>query len=481
MVNWLWKRENTSVACLAMCCGIVVDWLRLEDHRTSKEGYTMMTKFEGHRAYQHIQHLAVDIGPRVMGSSGEKQATDYIRQYFEELGLEVDEQAFDVETAILMDHKLEIVEPAMGEILSRPIMLTPGTPKGGVRGELVLVEGVSAPQVGPHVAGKIVLWNLGGASWLEGKDLLGHRPLALVIVGSAVGVKPKHFQMPTAMVEPYDAVPTFFITYEDGLRLVRSGAKEARLHLDSVPGTGTSRNIIAELKGSDYPEEIIVIGGHHDTMPEISGATDNASGTALVLELARLYATRGSKRTLRFVTWGGEEGGLIGSRHYVRELKKKDEEDRGAEGFDARRDKTELEQHLLSINVDVVGMPLGHNACFAVGPIGLRATLGVMAKELGVPQEVTEEFYGSDHLPFATVNVPSAAFSRRGAATTYEHGIEDGIELIDAQQLGEVGGFVDTFLARYVAGAQAWPFERKVPEAAQKEIAERLKIAGCDV
>jgi aminopeptidase YwaD len=438
----------------------------------------MIIQFDGHRAYEHIQRLAVDIGPRVMGSSAERQATDYIQRYFEELGLKVDEQAFDVETAVLIDHKFEVVEPALGEIPSWPMMLTPGTPKDGVRGELVLVEGVSAPQVRPHIAGKIVLWSVGAESWLEGKDLLRHRPLALVVIGSAVGVKPKHLQLPSALLEPYDAVPTFFITYEDGLRLVRSGAKEARLHLDTERGTGTSRNIIAELKGDDFPEEIIVVGGHHDTVPEIPGATDNASGTALVMELARLHATRGSKRTLRFVTWGGEEGGLIGSRHYVHELKKQDKNDRGVEGFDERRDKTELEQHLLSISVDVVGMPLGHSACFAVGPIELRATLSVMAKELGVPQEVTEEFYGSDHLPFATVGVPSVAFSRRGAATTYMHGIEDGIELIDAHQLGEVGGFVDTFLARNVAGAQAWPFERKVPEAAQKEIAERLKKWG---
>ena len=72
--------------------------------------------------------------------------------------------------------------------------------------------------------------------------------------------------------------------------------------------------MIAEVTGTLQPEEIIVVGAHYDTTPDLPGASDNAGGVGVVMELARLYAERGSKRTLRFVAWGAEEGGLIGSR-----------------------------------------------------------------------------------------------------------------------------------------------------------------------
>jgi len=62
-----------------------------------------------------------EIGPRMKGSDGDKRAADYIRSYFESLGLEVWEQSFDVEYASLIDHKVEILEPPLGEIPSSPL------------------------------------------------------------------------------------------------------------------------------------------------------------------------------------------------------------------------------------------------------------------------------------------------------------------------------------------------------------------------
>ena len=79
--------------------------------------------------------------------------------------------------------------------------------------------------------------------------------------------------------------------------------------------------MIAELRGSTKPKEITVVGGHYDSVPGVGGASDNAGGTAMTVELARVFKERGSKRTLRFVAWGSEEMGLYGSNHYAKKLK----------------------------------------------------------------------------------------------------------------------------------------------------------------
>lgn len=81
-------------------------------------------------------------------------------------------------------------------------------------------------------------------------------------------------------------------------------------------------NIIAELPGTDLPAEIVMVGAHLDSIAGSSttrspGADDNASGSAAVLEIARIFATQRFRRTIRFAWWNGEEQGLVGSNAYA--------------------------------------------------------------------------------------------------------------------------------------------------------------------
>jgi len=414
----------------------------------------------------------------VRGSEGDKRAADYIRSYFESLGLEIWEQSFDVEYASLIDHKVEILEPPLGEIPSSPVLLTPDTPEGGLTGELVFVEGAQEPQLGPHVTGKIALWSCSDRSECAHRELLKHRPRAVLSTFPGLGLKPKHSQISRREIGHHDPVTSFWITWEDGLRLVRAGAKKACLHLRTECHQGTSCNIIAELKGNEHPGEVIVIGGHYDTVPGVFGAADNASGVALVMELARLYAQRGSKRTLRFVAWGAEEGGLLGSSHYVKRLKKQDQQMRKSESFVAERDSTELDRHLFCVNLDTLGMALGHNSCYVLGPPEVTAAMSVLSKELGIPHQVSEEIDGSDHLPFARVGVPNISLVREGPPLAYIHTSDDTIDLIDVAQLEQIGAFVDAFLLRTAAGAHAWPFERQIPERLAQEVEKMMGEKG---
>jgi carboxypeptidase Q len=79
-------------------------------------------------------------------------------------------------------------------------------------------------------------------------------------------------------------------------------------------------NVIAEIKGTERPEELVIVGGHIDSWDGATGTTDNGTGVATTIEAARLImkAKAAPRRTIRFMLWSGEEQGLLGSRAYIR-------------------------------------------------------------------------------------------------------------------------------------------------------------------
>ena len=85
-------------------------------------------------------------------------------------------------------------------------------------------------------------------------------------------------------------------------------------------GARTVHNVIAELRGAEKPDELVIVGAHLDSWDFAQGAADNAAGCGAVMEAARLLVASGvtPKRTIRFVLWTGEEQGLLGSKAYVK-------------------------------------------------------------------------------------------------------------------------------------------------------------------
>lgn len=93
---------------------------------------------------------------------------------------------------------------------------------------------------------------------------------------------------------------------------------QARFH-DEVDRNGF--NLIAEIPGADLADEVVMIGAHFDSHHAGTGATDNAAGSAAMMEALRILKAVGARprRSIRIALWGGEENGLLGSRAYVRE------------------------------------------------------------------------------------------------------------------------------------------------------------------
>lgn len=417
----------------------------------------MSTTYCGLAAYELVRRLSVDVGARVAGTEGDHRAGKLIREYFQDLGMKVSEQSFPVEYRTLDERRIEVLEPNLGEIPAWGQTCSNQTPPEGVTGDLVFVEGYSEPVAGPEVEGKIVLWGSTRKSSLEVRNLYRYGPLAVIGIWPFPATDLKQMDGMPRMVEPFEMAPTFWIRWEDGLRLLNSDARRVRVTLRWQGHASTSSNIIADLTGSMAPDEFILIGGHRDTQPDLPGAVDNASGTATAMELARVFAAKGSRRTLRFIGWGGEEAGWVGSRYYAHQLLDTARAQRASPGFHPERDRTDLERHLLCITFDCVGTKLGHNACDVLGPPELMNAVKLLGDEMGLNQQVMEEFYGSDHQPFAWAGVPSVNMAREGGAAMLIHSVDDSIGLIDRKHLAEVGTLAQELISRLDA-SRKWPF-----------------------
>jgi len=127
--------------------------------------------------------------------------------------------------------------------------------------------------------------------------------------------------------DPSKTVPTVILRNDDYGRIERllADGEDVKLEFNILnhvyPEGKTSYNVVAEIPGTEKPDEVVMMGGHLDSWHAGTGATDNAIGCSIMMEAARLIETLGMKprRTVRVALWSGEEEGLLGSLAYVKQ------------------------------------------------------------------------------------------------------------------------------------------------------------------
>ena len=181
-------------------------------------------------------------------------------------------------------------------------------------------------------------------------------------------------------------------------RLLDAGPVEAEINIQgSFSGKPvTVYNTVAEIKGSEKPDEVVIIGGHLDSWDLGTGATDNGTGSMAVLAAARALVKSGvtPKRTIRFVLFTGEEQGLNGSKAYVAAHKDELSKISGVLVHDTGTGK-------------VLTIGLMHN--YAARET-IDRVLYPLAKEksIGLAEPSLRSEGGSDHVPFDTEGVPAS-------------------------------------------------------------------------
>lgn len=442
--------------------------------KKSEIGGDMDTLFDGNRAFDHSKKLTLELGHRLAGSDKEKEAAAYIKSEFEKYGLVSSFQSFQVMTYQPKMSRLEVLEPKLGKIPCELVGLSSSTPAGGTLGELSFVETGDEEYLSGDLKGKILLL-LGPVRYKKYVNLMRVRPKGMVVIEPQIGKPPSRGDVLPEWREKFGSAPMVRISLEDGVKLLKKDAKVVRMQVLFSEKKTRSANVIGELKGNRIPEEVVLIGGHYDSSPGVQGASDNAGGTALMLELARVFTTHGSARTIRFLAWGAEELGLRGSLYYSRRLKESDELEKKKKLFKEKGKRSELDNHRLCINLDVHGVILGTNQAFVLGSKNLVSSVRLLSKEIGPAIEVTEEVHSSDSTALSRIGIPSLSLARKEGTAAYLHTPLDQIEYLDANHLEMYGTFIEVWVNRYVANALSFPFERKIPDEQKKKIEDYFR------
>ena len=224
-------------------------------------------------------------------------------------------------------------------------------------------------------------------------------------------------------------VPQAVVAVEHYNRLVRMIERGARPELEININTRfldqdlMSHNVVAEIPGTDLKDEVVMLGAHFDSWHSGTGATDNAAGSAVMMEAVRILQTLGLKprRTIRIGLWSGEEEGLLGSRAYVAEHFAKRVDTNQQPGSNATPQfefKPEWEKVAGYFNIDngtgkIRGIYLQGNE--AVRPI-FRAWFAPFKDMVGTTKENSiatlsiANTGGTDHLSFDAVGLPGFQF-----------------------------------------------------------------------
>lgn len=246
----------------------------------------------------------LEIGPRAPGSWPELAAAEYVAGRLQALGYDAALERFASASHQAASSRLTVD----GVAESYPSLPTQFASAGDVTGEVVFLGRASAPRVDPGaVSGRIGLFFAGDSHavaipYLVGLQERGLRGL-VVISAQMDGIETKAVRYPEL------SLPVAAVSWRTGNALLRRQGARARLVVTAVeaPRQGESQNVVAALPGSG--EAVLVVSAHHDSAAFAPGALDNASGTAVLLEVARILAGRRFPATVLFVSTGSEENG----------------------------------------------------------------------------------------------------------------------------------------------------------------------------
>ena len=290
-------------------------------------------------AYARLRVLTDTIGNRLAGSPAEPRAVAWAKAEFEKDGVSVHLEPVMVPVWIRGEESAAIVAPVSQPLVILALGGTVGTPPGGITAPVVVVASTEelTAMGAEKVRGKIVLFDhpfvrtgeefsdYGRAVKYRGQGASDAARLgAVAALVRSVGTSSLRTPHTGAMRYADDApkIPAAAVTIEDSLlirRLTDSGL-DLMIHLTLGAHAEADRegaNVVAEIRGSSKPDEVVLIGGHLDSWDVGTGAIDDGAGCVIVLEAMRVIAAGPPPaRTVRAVLFANEENGLKGGRAY---------------------------------------------------------------------------------------------------------------------------------------------------------------------
>jgi carboxypeptidase Q len=303
-------------------------------------------------ALKELRHLTDNIGPRLSGSQQAQQAVEYVAAEMRALGAQVQLEKATVPHWVRGAETGELLGwPGQAPGTTQKIVLTAlggsgATPAEGMQAEVLVVNSFDELKLLPANAakGKILLFNErfdkqlaaqgnGGAAYGKAVVYRAAGPIAAQKLGTAAvlvrSVGGADYRLPhtgaTLPSREGQLLPAAAVTAEDAdllANLSRQGAVRMRLTLtpQTLPPV-ESYNVIADWKGSEHPEQTVIVSGHLDSWDLGTGAIDDGAGVVVSMQVIHLLQQLGihPKRTVRFIAWMDEEQGEEGAQIYAKE------------------------------------------------------------------------------------------------------------------------------------------------------------------
>jgi aminopeptidase YwaD len=369
-----------------------------------------------------------DFGPRPIGSPANQAAADFIREELRAAGLEIEEQSYpcmawevDKVNLQLGDEQLEAEANAFSLAcdVTAPLICA---------GTITELESVSMHGAILLLYGDLTRTPLSPKSWFL-KDERDERVIQTLerLRPAAVIAPPTSTDYYGQLTEDWELdLPAVTVPNAVARKLIHSADSPVHLKISARRIPARARNILARKAGREAGR--VVICAHFDTKVYTPGASDNAAGMAVVLELAKRLAQRDTRFGLEFIAFGSEEYLPIGDEEYL------------------RRAEAYFPEVRCAINLDGVGPALGTTSITALTmPETIETNLRKMtARFPGVVW--IEPWYESNHSSFAMRGVPAVALSAVGTRSL-AHQRYDVAEEISPAKLEECANLVEAVLS----------------------------------
>src|SRR5256714_11244999 len=405
-------------------------------------------------AFKQVAHLANNIGPRLTGSVQAAKAVEYVADEMKALGCNVQLEK------VMVPHWLRGVEtaelrqfPGQAAGTTQKIVLcalggSVATPPEGIDANTICVRDFEELKFLPRekVNGKIVLFNhsfdkqiaaqgRGGDAYGQAVVYRSDGPVAAAKLGAAAclirSVGGADYRISHTGQTNYEdgipKIPAAAVTAEDADLIAYLAAQgETRMHLVLTPQTLPdieSANVIADIKGSEHPEQVVIVSGHFDSLDLGTGAIDDGAGVAVGMGTAHLVRQLHlkPKRTIRVIAWMNAEKGEAGSKQY------------------AKDHASEFTNHFAVNETDGgAGHPIGLN--LKTKPEGKKIfePVAKILQEIGAGTLSLSEHIGADIEPMEEAGVP--AFSPMQDSRfyfNYHHTPADTLDKIVPRELQE--------------------------------------------
>jgi len=436
------------------------------------------------QAYKDLKVSSETIGHRLTGSENGAKAETFAYNKFKEYGFDdVVYQPFEVEAWSRGNVKLHIDGND-----TKVVTLGHSPVSSIVTGDIVdMGNGLEADYAAnpDAVKGKIALMYI---SILPGSEegltnLHRSEKSAIAIKYGAIGIiiinQVDNGVLLTGTASVTGAllpIPAVCISKEDGMALkekLKTSGSSATVKMTNNSNIINARNVIATIKGSEIPEEEIVIGGHLDSWDLATGAIDNGIGSFAVIDIARAFQANNlkPKRTVKFVMFMGEEQGLFGSRHMVAEAVKNDN----------------IDNIKYMMNMDMAGNPVGMNAGGQLNDENFFTELGATIQQQdSIFKNTFSNRSGlhSDHQPFMLEGVPILSVHSNLDRSIYGcyHSDCDDFNLVNEEHITNTARF-GTMILYGLANAETLPAAKMDSETTKEfmiknNLKEKLIIGG---